>query len=203
MKVPRHFSVRSSQRGVVLLFCLIFMTSMTLLGLSATSDTITQTQLASNLRDAALARQSAKLSLAWAEQWLKDFNGPAPQSCSSQCSGFYAHPANTLGYDLPVQSLAWWVARGFAVGLDPVTGANLSATASSGADPAIWIVQKLHHSPASSDGSVPPLDWYRILVRTTGSNPNTVSVLESIVSKDWSNSSATPWSTRVSWQELR
>ena len=40
------------QNGMVLLLCLIFLTALTLLGLSAASDTILQTQLSANLQEA-------------------------------------------------------------------------------------------------------------------------------------------------------
>lgn len=197
-------SGRTRQQGMVLLLCLIFMTALTLLGLSASTDTITQTQLAANLHDAERARQNAQLSLQWAEQWLSGLAGPAPQSCSSGCSGFVTQPAASLGHDLQSASFTWWTAHGYEVGLDPQSGVRLASVGVPGADPPIWIIQSLYHSAATADGSTPALDWYRILVRTTGQSSNTVAVTESIVKKSWgaTGSAALPVS-RVAWQELR
>lgn len=204
IKLGRVKPGRTRQQGMVLLLCLIFMTALTLLGLSASTDTITQTQLAANLHDAERARQNAKLSLQWAEQWLSGRAGPAPQSCSSDCTGFFIQPAASLDYDLQSASLAWWTAHGYEVGLDPQSGVRLATIGAPGTDPPIWIIQSLHHSAATADGSTPALDWYRILVRTTGQSSNTVAVIESTVKKSWdaTGSTAMP-ANRVAWQELR
>ena len=59
------------QTGMVLLLCLIFLMALTLLGLSASSDTILQSKLANNLQESERARQSALSALSWAEQWQK------------------------------------------------------------------------------------------------------------------------------------
>lgn len=199
-QIPRQ----SRQQGMVLLLCLIFMTSLTLLGLTATTDTITQTQLAANLHDAERARQTGKLSLQWVETWLFGQTGTAPENCSASCTGFFAHPTDSLDYNLQSESLAWWTSQGYEVGLDPETGARLATIGTAGIDPTIWIIQSLHHSPASTDGSTPELDWYRILVRTTGRSATSVSVVESVVKVGWSGTgaAATP-ANRVAWQELR
>lgn len=195
---------RTRQHGMVLLLCLIFMTALTLMGLTAASDTITQTQLAANLHDAERARQSGQLSLQWVEQLLFGLTGPAPDICSANCTGVFAHPADSLDYNLQSAPLAWWTSHGYQVGLDPETGAKLATIGSPGFDPSIWVIQSLHHSPASADGSSPQLDWYRILVRTTGRSSNTVSVIESVVKIGWSGTAAAAApARRVAWQELR
>jgi len=204
MNAIHQISRQSHQHGMVLLLCLIFMTSMTLLSLTAATDTITQTQLAANLRDAERARHNGQLSLQWLEQWLFGKKGTAPENCSASCTGFFAHPADSLDYNLQSESLAWWTSQGYEVGLDPETGARLASIGTAGIDPTIWIIQSLHRSPASADGSTPQLDWYRILVRSTGRSANTVSVIESVVKVGWSGTSAAAIpANRVAWQELR
>ncbi len=171
---------RTRQRGMVLLLCLIFMTALTLLGLTASTDTITQTQLATNLHDSERARQNAQLSLQWAEQWLSALAGPALESCSTGCTGLFAHPADSLEYNLQSASLAWWISHGYEVGLDPDTGARLATVGVPGIDPPIWAIQSLHHSPATAE------------------------VIESIVKKNWDESGGVAMSaSRVAWQELR
>lgn len=204
MKSVRYRIGQASQQGMVLLLCLIFMTSLTLLGLTATTDTITQRQLASNLLDAERTRQAGQLALQWAENWLLESSGPAPAICSSSCTGFYAHPVGSLVANIQSEDAAMWQALGFEAGVDPATGARLATLPTSGANPAMWIIQNLHHSAAASDGSTPELDWYRILVRATGQSETSVSVVESVVSKSWAeDETATAFSKRVAWQELR
>lgn len=51
------------ESGMVLLFCLLFLTAMTLLGLSASADAILQNQLAANLRETEQSKQSALVAL--------------------------------------------------------------------------------------------------------------------------------------------
>ena len=43
--------IPNTQSGMVLLLCLIFLTALTLLGLSASTDTVLQNQLAANLQE--------------------------------------------------------------------------------------------------------------------------------------------------------
>ena len=85
-----------TQSGMVLLLCLIFLMALTLLGLSASSDTILQSKLANNLQESERASQSALSALSWAEQWLLEFDGPAPETCSAPCDGLYLHATGSL-----------------------------------------------------------------------------------------------------------
>ena len=75
--------VFEAQTGMVLLLCLLFLTTLTLLGLSASAETVMQDQLATNLQETDHARQSALTAQKWAENWLLELEGPAPDSCSA------------------------------------------------------------------------------------------------------------------------
>lgn len=200
------------QSGMVLLLCLIFMTALTLLGLSASSDTILQKQLASNLRDAEYTRQTAHLALQWAEQWTSLLPASAMASCEQNCSGFYTQPAGKLDNDLQFQPIASWLSQGFEAGVDPDTGVRLESIGLASTEPPIWIIEHLHHSPAFVDNNLPEngrpeQDWFRILVRGAGRSGNTVSVIESVIVRSAEDSGQTPPSPakteRVSWRKLR
>lgn len=202
----------SQQSGMVLLLCLIFMTALTLLGLSTSSDTILQKQLASNLRDAEYARQTAHLSLQWAEQWISQQPANAMASCEQDCSGFYTHANGNLDNDLQFQPMVTWLSLGFEAGVDPDTGGRLQFIGPDSAEPPMWLIEYLHHSPALVDNnvpgnSIPEQDWFRILVRGTGRSDNTVSVIESVIVRIADDSGQTPptvpTTERVSWRQLR
>lgn len=200
------------QSGMVLLLCLIFMTALMLLGLSASSDTILQKQLASNLRDAEYAKQTAHLSLVWAEQWISQQSASAMASCEQDCSGFYTHASGNLDNDLQFQPMATWTSQGFAAGIDPATGGRLQFIGLVSAEPPMWLIEYLHHSPAFVDNNVPgnstpEQDWFRLLVRSTGQSENIVSVIESVIVRSADDSGQTPppvpKTERISWRELR
>ena len=200
------------QSGMVLLLCLIFMTALTLLGLSASSDTILQRQLATNLRDAEYAKQTAHLSLKWAEQWISQLPATAMANCEQDCSGFYTHASGSVDNDLHFQPISTWLVLGFQAGIDPDTGSRLAFIGLDSVEPPIWVVENLHHSPAYVDSNVPEnstpeQDWYRILVRSTGRMGNTVAVMESVIvrsaDKNSQASPPIPDTQRVSWRELR
>jgi Tfp pilus assembly protein PilX len=196
---------------MVLLLCLIFMTALTLLGLATTSDTLLQKQLANNLRDAEFAKQTAHLSLQWVEQWISQLPATTVINCDQNCGGFYAKPAGSLDSAIEFQPFTTWQLQGFEAGLDPVTGERQNTFGANTIEPPMWLIEHLHHSPATVDSNTPAnetpeKDWYRILVRSTGKSQNTVSVFESVIVRSQQNSDQTTASSaikRVSWQELR
>jgi Tfp pilus assembly protein PilX len=202
-----------TQAGMVLLFCLIFLTALTLLGLSASSDSIIQYQMVANLQQTERAKQAAQATLRWAEQWLTDLPGPAPESCQTSnqtgnqtaCTGFSVQASGSLIEHPEFESLAWWQTHGFVAGTDPHTGEQLETIATTGVDPPLWIIESIHEIPATENASNRLQVWYRLLARGSGHTGTTVSVIESIVRKDWPGIADTiPQTTeRVAWQELR
>jgi len=204
-------AVRKHQSGMVLLLCLMFMTALTLLSLSASSDTILQKQLASNLRDAEYAKQTAYLSLQWAENWVSRLPLSAMASCHQDCSSFYTHIAGSLESDVQFQPVGYWQLQGFEAGVDPVNGGRLATFGLDSVEPPMWIIENLHHTAAFTDNITPEnstaaRDWYRILVRSTGRSENTVSVIESVIVRISEDSVQTPppapRTERTSWREL-
>ena len=76
--IPRQLNF---QDGMVLLLGLLFLTVLTLLGLSASADAILQSQLAANLRESERAKHASVASLSWAEDWMLELEGIAPVPC--------------------------------------------------------------------------------------------------------------------------
>lgn len=194
-----------SQSGMVLLFCLMFLTALTLLGLSASTDTIMQRQLATNLQQTEQAKQTARATLSWAEEWLLETQGTAPQACVPTCEGFTLHPAGKLTAHPEFESLDWWQTHGNEAGIDPVTAERLTSIGNSAAEPALWIIELIHDLPATGENTNPELVWYRLLARGSGQTDSAISVVESIVAKsrDSESGSSTQADGRVAWRELR
>jgi len=194
-----------AQAGMVLLLCLLFLIALTLLGLSASADAILQSQLAANLQEKERAKQSALTALSWAEDWLLDLEGPAPEFCMAPCEGFKLHPAGDLIPHPEFEDLSWWQAQGYEAGIDPFTGAQLITFAASNLNPPTWVIEVVHEIPAADDGTTDARAWYRILVRADGSTDRAISVIESTVTRPWSadESSGPADKGRVSWRNLR
>lgn len=179
------YPVSQKTGGMVLLLCLIFLMALTLLGLSASSDTILQNKLTSNLQESERARQSALVGLSWAERWLLQHNGPVPGSCSEPCSGLNLHDTGDLPPDPQHESFSWWMTQGHEAGIDPLTGNRIARLATGSVKPPVWIIEELQSIPPTADGSPDLQVWYRLLARGNGRTDNAVSVVESIVVRSW------------------
>jgi len=194
---------------MVLLLCLLFLTALTLLGLSAAADVVLQNQLTANLQESERAKQSALAALSWAEDWLLDLQGTAPEPCITPCEGFRLHPGGNLLPHPEFEDLSWWQTQGYEAGIDPLTGNRLVSFAAGSVNPPMWVVEVVHEIPASDNGSTgattDALAWYRILARGSGQTDTAISVVESIVKKSWPtlDSTNTASGGRVSWRELR
>ena len=170
---------------MVLLLCLIFLTSLTLLGLSASAEAILQNKLTTNLRESERAKQSALSALSWAETWLLALDDSAPESCSTACSGLKLHAQGSLPPGPEFKDISWWETQGHEAGIDPQTGARMSDLAIGSFTPPFWVIETVHETPPSEDGSTGLQVWYRILARGSGSTSSGVSVIESIIVRSW------------------
>lgn len=175
----------AAQTGVVLLLCLLFLTALALLGLSASAETVMQEALAGNLQETQRARQSALAAQSWAERWFLGLGGAAPVSCTRPCEGLLIHDAGSLPAHPESEDLAWWLTNAQVAGIDPFTGerlANLSATSN---DLPLWLIEQLHLDAESESGGAVDQAWYRIIARGGGPTPASVAVVESIITRPW------------------
>lgn len=223
--VPRILAQRNccrlhQQTGVALLFCLIFLTALTLLGLSASADAVLQNRLAANLQETERAKQSAFAALSWAEHWLLELEGPAPESCAEACDGLYVHAPGDLPPHPEFESLSWWMDQGHEAGIDPLTGHRMTTISAESYNRPVWIIEAVHAIPPADNGTDDLQVWYRILARGSGQTGNGISVVESILVRSWASIDSTivtktgtagicPGSEpsakcgRVAWRELR
>lgn len=209
-----------TQVGMVLLLCMIFLMALTLLGLSATADTLLQNRLTSNLQEAERAKQSALLGLSWAEQWLLELAGPPPETCSEPCLGLYLHAAGELPPHPEFEDFSWWITQGHEAGIDPLTGVRMATLSRHNIKPPVWIIELVQTTLPEENGSPDLQAWYRIRVRGSGRTDAGVSVIESIVVRSWPvvtdteltdhrtegpcpGSGLTAICGRFSWRELR
>ncbi len=177
--------VPATQTGVVLLLCLLFLTALTLLGLSASSESVMQDMLANNLKEAERARQSALAAQDWVENWLLGLDGAIPVSCVQPCEGLLIHAAGSLPTHPESEDLAWWLINGREAGIDPVTGERLATLSTDSINPPLWLIEQVYAVAASEAGTLHDQAWYRIVTRGNGQAQASVAVLESIVTRPW------------------
>lgn len=170
---------------MALLLCLLLLTSLTLLGLSAASETLMQGRLADNLRETEQARHQALAAQGWAEDWLLTRNGPMPGTCPPPCAGLALHAGGTLPPNPENQDFSWWLANGYEAGVDPISNERLAVFGEDGATPPAWIVEALYESPSYDERQPGTQAWYRILARGTSRSGTSVHVAESIVTRPW------------------
>jgi len=197
--------VARSQAGMVLLACLLFLTALTLLGLSASADAVLQKQLAANLQETERAKQSALAALSWAENWLLNLEQATPVACMPLCEDLKLHLAGSLLPHPEFENISWWQTQGYEAGIDPLGGSRLASFTTTSASPPMWMIELIHESPASEDGTIKAQAWYRILARGTGHTQRAVSVIESTVTRNWSpdKTEIAPETGRVAWRMLR
>lgn len=202
------------QSGMVLLLCLIFLTALTLLGLSASADAVLQHQLSANLQETERAKQSAQAAIGWAEDWLFELDSPPPQSCNAFCEGVLIHTSGSLPRNPEFESLSWWTQTAHEAWVDPLTGERLATAVTDRISAPLWMIESLHET--SPDAGISQT-WYRILVRGAGRTEAAVSVIEAVVTKRWSlpgdteTAPADPCAEpgpgancgRMAWRELR
>lgn len=208
-----------SETGMALLLCLLFLTMLTLLGLSASAETIMQDRLVTNLLETERARQSALSALKWAENLLMQLDGPVPPNCSRPCNGFFVHTPGSLPPHPEFENLSWWLEQGLEAGIDPLTGERLTTLTTNSINPPMWLVEGIHEIPPSGNGTTKLQTWYRILARGNGRTNAGASVVESIIVRTWTAGISTSGPTnsapgpcpgsipsgkcgRIAWREL-
>lgn len=220
MSIGVPHRVFGTQTGMVLLLCLIFLMALTLLGLSASADTILQNKLSTNLQDTERAKQSALLALSWAEDWLLELDGPPPENCAWPCDGLMLHASGALPPHPEFESFSWWMNNGHEAGIDPLSGGRMATISGDSINTPVWIIETAKTIQPSENGNPDLQVWYRILARGSGRTASAISVIESTLVRSWpihedrelpvtDDSGACPGSSlpaicgRFAWRELR
>ena len=222
MKAPPNLStgMPGTQSGIVLVLCLLFLTALALLGLSASTETVVQDMLANNLQETERARQSALAAQKWAENWLLELEGPAPESCLEPCDGLFMHAPGSLPHHPEFEDLSWWTNQGHEAGIDPLSGSRIKTISPGSINPPMWVIEAIHEVPPAQDETTNLQTWYRILARGSGRTNTGISVVESIIVRSWASidsidepgvhapglcpgTEPAAKCGRVSWRELR
>lgn len=216
LKSPECVRHLGSQGGMVLLLCLIFLTAMMLLGLSASADTILQNQLAANLQETERAKQSAMAALLWSEQWLLKLDDA--QYCQAHCDHQIIPAFGSLPAHPEFKPYSWWLNEGFEAGKDPLSHVAGTPPVNGSNNQSLWLIEPVHSVAAAQEGLTDQRVWYRILARGSNSTGTVVSVVESLVVRSWPSIESTEISAadnpgacskqpavcgRIAWRELR
>lgn len=158
------FRPRKKQGGAVLAVGLVFLVLLTLLGVTAMQVTGMEERMAGNLRDRNLAFQAAEFALREGEESVRNQdNWIDDGACRPFCG------LEDAGPDL--NSYAWDGTSDFAVA-DPIHGVAQQ--------PRYFIeylgLRKCTEKYRCDDGG--PKEVFRITVRATGRNPNTVVLMQ-------------------------
>lgn len=107
MKQPPIYALRhETQRGAVLIMCLIFLTVLTLMAVTGMDTSVTEERMAGNMQDYNQAFEAAEVAMEQAETWL-----------STQLDMPTANNAGTAevwtedGPDADTDSVSWWAER--------------------------------------------------------------------------------------------
>ena len=134
---------RSTQQGVVLVVCLIFLLVLTVLGVTAMRTTQLEERMAGNARNGKIAFQAAEAALREGEEWVMDIDLYDPPSaitiCASPPCELWEKNAAAL-VELHLQDAAWWQTQGREY------GSGTDAIAEAGADPR-FIVEYIGYDP--------------------------------------------------------
>jgi len=175
-KYPRSQMPRR-QRGAILVFCLVFLSILTVMGTSGMETTVLEERMSSNMRDYTLAFQSAESSLKNAEAWLLG-QATLPIVSVDGSTRVWSEdamdPSGTDGkywWDHANIDSTWWTANAFAI--TGVAGVAAQPT---------YIIEEYRTVDTGESlefGSSRSRTFHRITARGVGVNPNTAVSVQS------------------------
>ena len=165
------------QRGAILVFCLVFLSILTVIGTSGMETTVLEERMSSNMRDYTLAFQSAESSLKNAEAWLIA-QSLLPITSTNGSTRVWSEdsmdPSATDGkywWDHANIDAAWWAANADAI----------AGVAGVAAQPS-YIIEEyrtVDNGESLEFGSTRSRTFHRITGRGVGVNPNTTVRVQS------------------------
>jgi type IV pilus assembly protein PilX len=164
--------------GAVLIISLIILLLLTLIGATAIQTTTLEEKMAGNLRDANLAFQAAETALRAGENSL---NPPASLTFGDAGTGGFYSVSSTIPTASAILTTSFWTAHPVAT----YTGGTLSHVSSA----PHYIIVKLLSTQSTCPNALnslefgqanPPVNWYQIIARGTGTTDNAVVNLQSI-----------------------
>lgn len=176
-KYPRS-QIPHRQRGAILIFCLVFLSILTVMGTSGMETTVLEERMSSNMRDYTVAFQAAESSLKSAEAWLlvqASLPIVSGDGSTTVWSENAMDPSATDGkywWDHANIDSAWWAANA-----DSIAGvAGVAAQPS-------YIIEEYRTVDTGESlefGSSRSRTFHRITARGVGVNANTVVRVQSM-----------------------
>lgn len=174
------------QHGAILVFCLVFLSILTMMGTSGMETAVLEERMSANMRDYSLAFQSAESALKNAEAWLI-VQGNLPIVSGDGSTRVWSEdgmdPSATDGkywWDHADIDADWWEEDGGDIqGIFAIPG-----VAGVSAQPA-YVIEEYRtvdsgESLATGTGELPrSRTFHRITARGVGVNPNTTVFLQS------------------------
>jgi Tfp pilus assembly protein PilX len=175
-------------RGIALLMGLVLLAAISLLALMATNGMLLQRRMSANFSAVSRALAQATRGAEAARAWLNsraDFERES--GCIERCIlPFAIHDSGQLPRNPEFESAAWWQIHGFATGHHPETGEPLTPGETETGPPR-WIIEELRYesAPATPEGALGGIGYYRVLARGSGGSPGSLAVTESIIARPW------------------
>jgi type IV pilus assembly protein PilX len=183
MQKRSQIAIPRRQNGAILVFCLVFLSILTVMGTSGMETTVLEERMSTNMRDYSLAFQSAESALKNAEAWLiaqdtlPTVSGDGSTTVWSESAMDPSAIDGKYWWDHANINAAWWAANA-----DAITG-----VADVASQPA-YVIEEYRtvdtgNSLSIGSGEVPRTrTFHRITARGVGINSaTTVSVQSTFV----------------------
>jgi Tfp pilus assembly protein PilX len=175
-------------RGIALLMGLVLLAAISLLALMAANGMLLQRRMSANFGAGGRALAQATRGTEAARAWLNsraDFERES--GCIERCIlPFAIHDSGQLPRNPEFESSGWWQIHGVAAGLHPETGEPLTP-GDTETGPPWWIIEELRYesAPATPEGVLAGIGYYRVLARGSGGSLGGLGVTESIIARPW------------------
>jgi len=168
--------IPTKQRGAALVVALLFLTVLTLLGLSASQSTRLQEHMAGNFRDMDVAFQAAEAGVRNAEDAIVLLAPGDQPLCSTAPCAVY-NPGGTFPADMGSADNTWWSNNGTQFG-DSSTKEMAMATA----DP-YYVIETTAFVPDTLDDPRVGRTFFRTVSGATGATATARVVIETVYTR--------------------
>lgn len=164
--------VKNRQAGVVLVISLVFLTLLTMIGVSAIKTTSLQGSMAKNTLEQNMSFQTAESALREGERWLGDLL-VLPVVCVAPPCLIYEKNMNG---EYTALDHTWWMTNGEEYGVNGVNEFDKVLN-----DPRYVVEHQDFLRDSLTSGQVAPsgMEAYRVIARGTGGEDETQTILES------------------------
>ena len=120
MRTQPSFTKQKHQKGAILVFCLIFLTVLTMMGVSSMESTTLEERMSGNMRDYTMAFQSAESAIKAAEAWLvTETNLPLASADGTTIvwseNSMDLSPTDGKNWWEHASVGSWWISHGVAI----------------------------------------------------------------------------------------